>query len=194
MIEGTNCNDRYIKRKNSLVSTTSAWYCFCLFWWSLWISILKKIKFWKEDIVKLCLYSNEIFYLRFWKPIYFSNSHHLILTACIMLPENISKVLNAVQKPVISSKGLRFCNLYCHSIIHARQLMLLLNFFSWNIWFLSWKILLLIDQILIIWPCVLKISYVHRVYCLEHKLIRNVFVKDTFKFLEEGNSILKMNP
>lgn len=65
---------------------------------------------------------------------------------------------------------------------------------SWNIWFLSWKILLLIDQILIIWPCVLKISYVHRVYCLEHKLIRNVFVKDTLKFLEEGNSILKMNP
>lgn len=65
---------------------------------------------------------------------------------------------------------------------------------SWNIWFLSWTFLLLIDQILIIWPCVLKISYVHRVYCLEHKLIRNVFVKDTFKFLEEGNSILKMNP
>lgn len=46
-----------------------------------------------------------------------------------MLPENISEVLNAVQKPVISSKGLRFCNLYCHSIIHARQLMLLLNLF-----------------------------------------------------------------
>lgn len=94
------------KRKNSLVSATSAWYCFCLFWWSLWISILKKIKFWKEDIVKLCLYSNEIIYLCFWKPIYFWNSHHLILTACIMLPEHISKVLNAVQKPVISSKGL----------------------------------------------------------------------------------------
>lgn len=89
----------------------------------------------------------------------------------------------------------RFCNLYCHSIIHARQSSCFYWIFSsWNIWFLSWKFLLLIDQILIIWPCVLKISYVHRVYCLEHKLIRNVFVKDTLKFLEEGNSILKMNP
>lgn len=149
----------------------------------------------RRYIVKLCLYSNEIFYLCFWKPIYFSNSHHLILTPCIMLPEHISKVLNAVQKPVISSKGLRFCNLYCHSIIHARQSSCFYWIFSsWNIWFLSWKFLLLIDQILIIWPCVLKISYVHRVYCLERKLIRNVFVKDTFKFLEEENSILKMNP
>lgn len=175
----------------------SSEYCFCLFWWSLWISILKNIKFWKEDIVKLCLYSNEIFYLRFWKPIYFSNSHHLILTPCIMLPEHISKVLNAVQKPVISSKGL----IVDFAIFIVTQLYMLVRahasiefFSSWNIWYLSWKILLLIDQILIIWPCVLKISYVHRVYCLEHKLIRNVFVKDTLKFLEEGNSILKMNP
>lgn len=114
-----------------------------------------------------------------------------------MLPEHISNVLNAVQKPVISSKGL----IVDFAIFIVTQLYMLVRahasiefFSSWNIWFLSWKFLLLIDQILIIWPCVLKISYVHRVYCLEHKLIRNVFVKDTFKFLEEGNSILKMNP
>lgn len=123
---------------------------------------------------------------------------HLLFkfTSCIMLPEHISNVLNAVQKPVISSKGL----IVDFAIFIVTQLYMLVRahasiefFSSWNIWFLSWKILLLIDQILIIWPCVLKISYVHRMYCLEHKLIRNVFVKDTFKFLEEGNSILKMN-
>lgn len=53
-----------------------------------------------------------------------------------MLPEHISKVLNAVQKPVISSKGLivDLQSLLSLNYTCSSELMLLLNFFLMKHW------------------------------------------------------------
>lgn len=89
----------------------------CLFWWSFWISILKKILNSENKNVKPCLYNNWIFHLCFWNLFLFISHHYWLLTLWYM--NTFEKCQMQYRNLLLHPKGLDFAifivtQLYMH--------------------------------------------------------------------------------